>query len=210
MNPRIVQIRTRERPAALVLNWKVRKFWMLLKMPLPSSMAFKMVEKSSSVNIMSAASFATSVPFLPIAIPMSAFFSAGASLTPSPVIATISPRDWSALMILSLWSGVVRAKMVVFCIACARSSSDRLSTSWPVKTGFTETWPGPCSRGVAISIPSCVPIAIAVVSASPVIMITLTPPRMSLLMDRPTPGLGGSLMPTKPANVRLLYTASSS
>ena len=47
-----------------------------------------MVAKLSSVNVMSAAPLATSVP-LPIAQPMSAAFSAGASLTPSPVIATI-------------------------------------------------------------------------------------------------------------------------
>ncbi|CCJ29466.1 unnamed protein product [Pneumocystis jirovecii] len=49
-----------------------------------------MVEKLSSVKIISAVSLATSVPE-PIAIPISAFFSAGASFTPSPVIATVSP-----------------------------------------------------------------------------------------------------------------------
>ena len=51
-----------------------------------------MVEKLSSVRIITAASLVTSVP-VPIAIPMSAFFTAGASLTPSPVIATISPSS---------------------------------------------------------------------------------------------------------------------
>ena len=49
-----------------------------------------MLAKLSSVRIMSAASRATSVPALPIAMPMSAALSAGASLTPSPVIATTS------------------------------------------------------------------------------------------------------------------------
>ncbi|HMC94388.1 MAG TPA: hypothetical protein VKO16_06410, partial [Polyangia bacterium] len=48
------------------------------------------VEKLSSVRIITAASLVTSVP-VPIAIPISAFFTAGASLTPSPVIATIWP-----------------------------------------------------------------------------------------------------------------------
>jgi hypothetical protein len=38
----------------------------------------------------SAASLAASLPFCPIAIPASARFSAGASFTPSPVIATVS------------------------------------------------------------------------------------------------------------------------
>ncbi len=45
--------------------------------------------KLSSARIISAASFVTSVPLMPIATPISAFFSAGASLTPSPVMATI-------------------------------------------------------------------------------------------------------------------------
>ena len=44
---------------------------------------------------MSAASFVTSVPVIPMAMPMSAFFSAGASFTPSPVIATMFPFAFS-------------------------------------------------------------------------------------------------------------------
>lgn len=43
------------------------------------------------INIISDAFLATSVPFLPIATPISAFFNAGASFTPSPVIATTEP-----------------------------------------------------------------------------------------------------------------------
>jgi len=56
--------------------------------PRPSSTAASIVAKSSSVSTMSAASLAISVPARPIATPMSAFRSAGASLTPSPVMAT--------------------------------------------------------------------------------------------------------------------------
>jgi len=48
-----------------------------------------MVLKLSSANIITEASFATSVPAIPIAIPICAYFNAGASFTPSPVIATI-------------------------------------------------------------------------------------------------------------------------
>jgi hypothetical protein len=45
---------------------------------------------------MSEAYLATSVPVIPIATPMWACLRAGASLTPSPVIATISPyREYS-------------------------------------------------------------------------------------------------------------------
>ena len=54
----------------------------------PFETAFTIVAKLSSVSIIEEASFATSVPTFPIAIPMSACFSAGASFTPSPVIAT--------------------------------------------------------------------------------------------------------------------------
>ncbi len=94
--------------------------------PLPSATARTIVVKSSSARTTSAASLATSVPPMPIAMPMSAAweytetgsvtreqkvdqakepfmqeirvseaaltFSAVASFTPSPVIATTSPR----------------------------------------------------------------------------------------------------------------------
>ena len=46
-------------------------------MPRPSRTAETMVEKSSSVSTMSAADLATSVPFFPMAQPMSAAFRAG-------------------------------------------------------------------------------------------------------------------------------------
>jgi len=49
------------------------------------------VEKLSSARTMSLASLATSVPVIPMATPMSASFRAGASFTPSPVIATMWP-----------------------------------------------------------------------------------------------------------------------
>ena len=48
---------------------------------------------------------------MPMATPMSAFFSAGASFTPSPVTATICPISLSALTTRSLCSGATRAKM---------------------------------------------------------------------------------------------------
>ena len=72
-------------------------------------MAARSVEKSSSPSTMSAASLAAAVPLRPIATPMSACRSAGASLTPSPVMATTSPRDCSACTSRSLCSGATRA-----------------------------------------------------------------------------------------------------
>lgn len=61
------------------------KAFMLSKIERPSRTAATMVEKLSSARTMSLASLATSVPEMPIATPMSARRSAGASLTPSPV-----------------------------------------------------------------------------------------------------------------------------
>jgi len=55
-----------------------------------------MEEKSSSVITMAEASRATSVPLCPIAIPIFAALRAGASLTPSPVIATTSLLAFNA------------------------------------------------------------------------------------------------------------------
>jgi len=68
----------------------------------PSSIARTIVLKLSSARTMFAASFDTSVPFIPIAIPMSARFNAGASFTPSPVTATTSPISFNVFAILSL------------------------------------------------------------------------------------------------------------
>lgn len=157
--PTKLLIATKLRAATLVLSWNVRKFLMLKKMDLPSSMAFTIVLKSSSVITMAAASFATSVPdpmampemivmmwFVIVIIgcsydgdqqvlqykiiyvddtnhttiitnnrkqqhrhsPMSAAFNAGASLTPSPVMATTLPRSCNARTIDNLWRGDVR------------------------------------------------------------------------------------------------------
>ena len=64
---------------------------MFEKIARPSSTAATMDAKLSSASTISAACLETSVPVMPIARPMSAVFNAGASLTPSPVIATIAP-----------------------------------------------------------------------------------------------------------------------
>ena len=56
---------------------------------LPFSTLFTILAKLSSVIIISAASFATSSSLIPITAPISAFFDAGESLTPSLVHATI-------------------------------------------------------------------------------------------------------------------------
>src|SRR6476619_1610937 len=66
-----------------------------------------MVAKLSSERIIRPAFLATSVP-LPMAIPMSAALMAGASLTPSPVIATTSPFCFKVSTSSTLCSGATR------------------------------------------------------------------------------------------------------
>jgi len=73
-------------------------FFKLSKITLPSLIASTIAPKSSYNNIIYPASFATAEP-LPIAIPTFAAFNAGASFTPSPVIATTFPNLLSSLTI---------------------------------------------------------------------------------------------------------------
>ena len=75
-------------PILLDIIYQIKAF-ILAYIDLPSSIADIIVAKLSSTNIISEDSLATSVPWIPIAIPIDAYFKAGASLTPSPVIDTI-------------------------------------------------------------------------------------------------------------------------
>ena len=106
-------------------------FLMLSKTFRPTSTALTIDAKLSSVKTIAAASFATSVP-VPIAIPISACFKAGASLTPSPVIAEIWPLFCHARTILILFSGETRAYTVTFSSTSFSWSSVRSSNSVPV------------------------------------------------------------------------------
>jgi len=116
----------------LVGRVHVINFVRLSNTPLPSSTAFSIVAKLSSMSIISAESLATSVPVIPIAIPISAFFTAGASFTPSPVIATTWPSACSALTSLSFCSGVTLAKTLFEEATSFNSSSLNFSSSIPV------------------------------------------------------------------------------
>ncbi len=98
----------------------------------PSLTALAMVAKLSSVSTISAASLVTSVPLMPIAMPTSACFSAGASFTPSPVIPTTSFLLCNACTRRNLSSGLVRAKMSYACAASLSCRSSITSSSPPV------------------------------------------------------------------------------
>ena len=99
---------------------------------LPSFTASTIVTKLSSVSIISDAFFATSVPLSPIETPISALFKAGASFTPSPVIATIFPTFLNAFTILTLCSGDTLAKTEYFIIFFSKSDCGIASSSLPV------------------------------------------------------------------------------
>jgi len=88
---RTILIKIATTSARLELSKYRTNFWILSYCRRPSSTALIIVAKLSSRRIVSDAPFATSVPRIPIAIPTSAFLRAGASLTPSPVMATMCP-----------------------------------------------------------------------------------------------------------------------
>jgi len=83
---------------------------MLVYIARPSSTAVTMVVKLSSAKTIFDASLATSVPVIPIATPISAYCNAGASFTPSPVIATTYFYDFKSFTSSLLCRGSVREK----------------------------------------------------------------------------------------------------
>ncbi len=118
----------------------------------PPSTALTIPPSPGRVSTIFADAFATSVAF-ETATPTSACRSAGASLTPSPVIPTIRRRSWRARTSVNLSSGYIPANPANS--SEARERSSRLPT-------------GPSS-------PSERPTARAVVIPSPVTMTTRMP-----------------------------------
>ena len=170
-------------------NWIT--FKMLSYILLPSSTADTTVAKLSSVKITSAASFATSVPTIPIAHPISACFKAGLSLTPSPVIATVSPFFCQAFTILTLCSGATLAYTEYFFMSFSNCSSDILSSSVPVIASSSFS-----------NIPNFLAIAMAVILWSPVIITVFIPADLHFSTASFASSLGGSIIPYIPTNVK--------
>mmetsp|Transcript_1275 Transcript_1275/g.3096 ORF Transcript_1275/g.3096 Transcript_1275/m.3096 type:complete len:537 (-) Transcript_1275:1041-2651(-) len=167
----------------------------------PSSTALTMVEKSSSASTMSEASFETAVP-VPIATPMAACCRAGASLTPSPVIAGISFRSsWSILMRACLSEGWARQKtMLPLARMESCSSLGFRKNSCPSKALSDPSSSSPLDGRTLISLA----IATAVSRASPVMTMTRIPASVHLRMLSATSGRAGSLIPTRPTSVKPL------
>ena len=75
-----------------------------------------------------------------MAMPMSAFFRAGESLTPSPVTATILPISWRAQTILYFCSGAMRAKTTSPFSASFSWTSSMAASSLPDITLASGLW----------------------------------------------------------------------
>ena len=107
---------------------------------LPHSTALTIVQKLSFMIMMSEASFATSVPAIPIAKPTFAAFSYGASLEPSPVAATTKFIALSRQTNLYLSFGEERAMHLRVGIRALASSSESFENSGPVIAIFLRSY----------------------------------------------------------------------
>ena len=157
-----------------------------------------MVAKLSSVRTRSAALRATSVPSFPIAIPTSAAFKDGASLTPSPVIATVLPRDFNASTIRTLCSGETLAKTRMDSTRFTKSLLSDSSISAPVMHWL-----------LSVAIPKSFAMAKAVSTWSPVIMTVSTWAPLKLSTAPRASALGGSIMPTSPTKTMFFSSFKS-
>ena len=166
---------------------------------LPKETALMIVAKLSSARIIAAASLETSVPVIPMATPMSAFLRAGASLTPSPVMAVILPLRCHASTIRILFSGDTRAYTDTFSSTLSSSLSDRASTSCPVRA-TSPSW----------KIPICLAIAAAVTLWSPVIITVLIPALSASATAFLDSSLGGSIMAVRPTKVKSFSSSRES
>ena len=125
-----------------------------------------------------------------MATPTSARFSAGASLTPSPVMATTAPSACSASTRRSLCSGLVRAKTVASRATRRRPPWSRPSSSGPV-TAFG-SWARPSWRAMAS----------AVATWSPVIILIPIPAARQSRTAAIASVRGGSISPSSPRKTR--------
>uniref|UniRef100_A0A7C8ZI85 Uncharacterized protein n=1 Tax=Opuntia streptacantha TaxID=393608 RepID=A0A7C8ZI85_OPUST len=144
-----------------------------------------------SVRTMSEALLAASVASA-TAIPMSAFFKAGASFTPSPVMPQICFRSCNLFTISYLCSGNTPANPSAFSI---NSSTGRPDTFESLSCPSNED-----DGYILVPIPSLRPVSLAMASWSPVIIFTFTPKFRALLIVSALSCRGGSNKGSKPTN----------
>ena len=124
---------------------------------------------------------ATCVPD-PMAMPMSAALTAGASFTPSPAMATTSPFFLSVWTSNTLCSGATRPTTPMSSMRASRSSSLSAANSVPSMAS-----PG---------MPSCSAMAAPVITSSPVTMRTRMPAAWASWTAASDASRGGSTMAT--------------
>ena len=193
---KVVAITTKIAPV-LPVNKYLIAFLIFVKIFLPTVTAFTIVAKLSSVRIISAASLETSEPVIPIAIPISACFNAGASFTPSPLIPTTFPFACHALTIRILCSGATRAYTDIFSKSRANSSSVIFSNVKP-STTISPSWKIPILRAIER----------AVTAWSPVIIIGLIPALIAFSTASFDSSRGGSIIEVNPTNVKLFSSSN--
>mmetsp|Transcript_21595 Transcript_21595/g.43787 ORF Transcript_21595/g.43787 Transcript_21595/m.43787 type:complete len:290 (+) Transcript_21595:690-1559(+) len=186
----------------LTVSWNCKNRQMLSYTHRPHSTALTMETKLSSMMITSDAFFATSVPWMPMAKPTSAFLRAGASLVPSPVTATVCflLAAWSPETRWCLSSGVERPITSSFSQILSNSAWSSLPVFATVSRNVlpSHTLPGSASPSM---MPHFFAIAAAVFMLSPVTMRTTMPARRHALMASGTSLRTGSSIPTSPIMV---------
>mmetsp|Transcript_12050 Transcript_12050/g.21468 ORF Transcript_12050/g.21468 Transcript_12050/m.21468 type:complete len:210 (-) Transcript_12050:916-1545(-) len=148
-------------------------------------MASTMVMSPSWVSTRSAAARAASVAPA-TAMPMSAFLSAGASLTPSPVMPHMNPLRRSASTRMNLCSGNTCAKPLHCMMVSASSSIPSGRASCPFQLG------SPAQPRMSVPMSSCRAVSLAITWWSPVIIFTSTPCLRASWMVCLVSGRGGS------------------
>ena len=154
-------------------------------------MASTITDSPEASSTMEAAARAASVA-PETAIPQSAFFSAGASLTPSPVMPTMWPRCCRTSTMWNLCSGKTCAKPSAFSMVSAICA-----LSWCLVS------PSALASRIFVPIPSCFEVSRAMAIWSPVTILTSTPMCRALAMVALACSRGGSNNGSTPANCHL-------
>lgn len=201
----------------LTVSWNCKNFLMQSNMFLPYLTAVTMLLKLSSRRMIPAAYLATWVPAIPIANPMSAFLSAGASFVPSPVIATTLSSCFSPVASKYLSVGELLAR-TRSCLAIFLKTSMFFTTSFslspypyltspptrvlnslPSKTTYLpNVFQSPSGFMQFMGrIPASLAIATAVSGLSPVTILTMIPAFLHVSTASGIQFLRGSLIPIR-------------
>eukprot|EP00906_Rhabdomonas_costata_P004819 RCo007179 len=189
-------------PTMFATSWNCRNLRTFSFTPRPHTTARTMVAKLSSIRIIALAPLATSVPEF-IAKPTLASFSAGASLVPSPVTPTTSPRLMRSPTSTCLSVGLLRA-------STRRLGSRRIRASGSVSNCFRKSTPSIASwAGSVPRMPHFPAIAVAVARLSPVTIRTTIPARRQTSIAPGTSSRIGSWIPSTAMKTSVLHAGSS-